>query len=211
MQVVHVEQGKQKEGESMNVYITFVSTSNHMEGDITYGIKMDVLPRIGDSIRLLDGIEKEYTESGARPIYSVVFDVIWDLGDGEIDEICDNAFNEGEYSVAIFCDVKFEIFNDISERWEPEHAKEDADKLNCKIERLIRRWVAKSASLQGKANGYDESASMHASFVGGSWAVWDKANGGINSMTAEFARGMAHGMRMAADELKANSDPRPRR
>ena len=77
--------------------------------------------------------------------------------------------------------------------------------MNCKLERLVRRWIAKAASLQHKAKQYDEIASNILDSRNTSWGVGGKLNGGIESMTAEFARGMAHGMRMAACELKANS------
>ena len=83
--------------------------------------------------------------------------------------------------------------------------------MNCKLQRLVRRWAAKSASLCGKARKYDASASKHPSLRDANWAVYDKINGGVSSMTAEFAKGMAHGLRMAADELKANDSNERRR
>lgn len=79
--------------------------------------------------------------------------------------------------------------------------------MSCKQSSLVRRWRAKAGSLQSKAKQYDEVAAMHEDLRGASWAVWHKDNGGIDSMTADFARGMAHGLRMAAHELNANSSP----
>ena len=72
--------------------------------------------------------------------------------------------------------------------------------------RLSKRWSLRAAHLKRNATRCGKNAGVYPEFRHGNWSM-NKDIYGVRTMTIDYMRGMAHGLKTCAEELREEGNP----